>query len=134
MQLTEHRAGDHYSVVSVEGHQITLHYRDQTSQHSKTVIVGAHLLDTDWPVTDIRALEALDERSLAPLVEPTPEVVVIGYGSHQPLPNPRLMQWFHQRQIGLEIMTLDAACRTFNVLMSEQRRALGALILPAAKA
>lgn len=133
MQLTEHRAGDHYSVIEVDTHQITLQYRDQVSQYSTTLIVGAHLLHTDWPVMDLTQLEALDETSLTPLVEPTPEVVVVGYGTHQPLPNPRLMQWFHQRQIGLEVMTLDAACRTFNVLMSEQRRALGALILPAAK-
>lgn len=130
MQLTEHRAGDHYSIVRVERHQITLQYRDQASHHSKTVIVGAHLLHTDWPVADLSELEGLNEASLAPLIEPAPEVVVIGFGAHQPLPNPRLMQWFHQRHIGLEIMTLDAACRTFNVLMSEQRRALGALILP----
>lgn len=134
MQLTEHRAGDHYSILSVEAHQITLRYRDQASHHGHTLIVGAHLLHTDWPVTDLTELDALDDTRLAPLVEPTPELVVIGCGATQPLPNPNLMQWFHQRQIGLEIMTLDAACRTFNVLMSEQRRALAALILPAAMA
>lgn len=134
MQLTEHRAGDHYNIISVEADQITLQYRDQASHHANSLIVGAHLLHTDWPVTDLTELNALDETRLAPLVEPTPEVVLIGCGATQPLPSPKLMQWFHQRQIGLEIMTLDAACRTFNVLMSEQRRALGALILPEASA
>jgi len=133
MQLTEHRAGDHYSILSVEDHGITLQYQDQVSRHSGTLIVGAHLFDADWPVADVTHLNTLDESLLAPLVEPQPEVVIIGFGSRQPLPNPALMQWFHQRQIGLEIMTLDAACRTFNVLMSEQRRALAALISPLAK-
>jgi uncharacterized protein len=132
MQLTEHRASEHYSVLSVADHGITLQYQNQISHHNGTLIIGAHLLDTDWPVVDIAYLDTLDESLLAPLIEPQPEVVILGCGSRQPLPNPALMQWFYRRHVGLEIMTLDAACRTFNVLMSEQRRALAALILPPA--
>ena len=33
-----------------------------------------------------------------------------------------------ERRIGLEIMSTPAACRTFNVLLQEQRRVVAALL------
>jgi uncharacterized protein len=36
--------------------------------------------------------------------------------------------FFYSREIGIEVMTTDAACRTFNVLVSESRNVVAALI------
>jgi uncharacterized protein len=36
---------------------------------------------------------------------------------------------FARRGVGLEVMQLGAACRTFNVLVQEERRVLAALFL-----
>ncbi len=40
-----------------------------------------------------------------------------------------LRQWFSERQIGIEVMPLGAACRTFNILLSEGRGVLGVFLL-----
>ena len=37
---------------------------------------------------------------------------------------------FATRRIGLEVMEIGAACRTYNVLVGEERRVLAALLLP----
>ena len=37
---------------------------------------------------------------------------------------------FATRRIGIEVMEVGAACRTFNVLVSEERRVLAAILLP----
>lgn len=121
MQLTEHKPGDHYFIrrVSAEGIQIN------DTVHATSLIVGARHLDTDWPVT---SLNELSQDTIAPIVELEPELVIIGYGRTQKFPEREVMLEFAQRGIGLEIMTLEAACRTFNVVMSENRRAVAALI------
>jgi uncharacterized protein len=37
--------------------------------------------------------------------------------------------FFYSRNIGFEVMTTDAACRTFNVLVSESRN-VAAMLIP----
>jgi uncharacterized protein len=39
------------------------------------------------------------------------------------------MQYFLYKRIGFEVMDLGAACRTYNVLLSEGRQVAAALLL-----
>lgn len=126
LNLTEDKPGNHHVVRSVERDRIIVD--DQHLNHS--VIVGARLLDTDWPVA---SLDDLTEQTIEPLLALEPEVVILGAGTRPRFPTPAIQQLFFQRGIGLESMTLIAAARTFNVLMSENRRALAGLILPASR-
>jgi uncharacterized protein len=52
---------------------------------------------------------------------------LLGTGSEMLLPDVDLMAKLGARSIGLEIMSTPAACRTFNVLLHEQRRVIAAL-------
>lgn len=126
MQLTEHKPGDHHFIRSVSPNQVVI-----TNQvHTSSVIVGAHLLHTDWPVS---SLAELTPETIEPLLEHQPELVILGVGSEQCFPPASVYHAFLSRHVGLECMTLQAASRTFNVLMSENRRALAALILPSSQ-
>lgn len=58
-----------------------------------------------------------------------PEIVVIGSGPRQRFPDPSLIGAVLSRGIGCEVMDTGAACRTFNVLVSEDRRVAAALFL-----
>ncbi len=122
MQLTEHKPGSHHHIRSVDEHGLVINDRRYTS----SVIVGARLLNADWPVLN---LDDLNESTIEPLIEHRPEVVVIGVGKIQTFPDPAIQLAFMRHGVGIECMTLDAACRTFNVLMSENRRALAGLII-----
>ncbi len=122
MQLTEHKPGNHHHIRSVDEHSLVIDDRRYTS----SLIVGARLLHPDWPVLH---LDDLDENTIEPLIEHQPEVVVLGVGKVQAFPDPAIQMAFMRHGVGVECMTLDAACRTFNVLMSENRRALAGLII-----
>ncbi len=67
------------------------------------------------------ALEQLSLESLGALLELGPELVIVGTGSRQLLPDRELMFAMARSGIGLEVMDTPAAARTFNVLLAEGR-------------
>lgn len=122
MQLTEHRPGQYHHIRKVLPDGIVI----DDLHLASSVIVGARLLHPHWPVT---GLADLNTDTVAPLLEHEPELVIIGCGQRPMFPDPGVQRLFLERGIGLECMTLAAACRTFNVLMSENRRAVAGLII-----
>ncbi len=58
-----------------------------------------------------------------------PEVVIFGSGARLRFPPPALVRALIECGIGIETMDTAAACRTYNVLASERRRVLGALLV-----
>ena len=90
-------------------------------------LVTAATLDRSWPP---RTIEELEMQHLAPLFELAPEVVVLATGVRQKFPRAALRAEFATRRIGLEVMEIGAACRTYNVLVGEERRVLAAILLP----
>jgi len=89
-------------------------------------IVSANSLESWAP----RSLDELHVAHLAPLFALTPEVVVLSTGAKQVFPRASLRAEFATRRIGLEVMEIGAACRTYNVLVGEERRVLAAILLP----
>jgi uncharacterized protein len=77
-----------------------------------------------------RSVDELTAEHLLPLFDKRPEVVVLSTGVRQVFPRAALRAEFATRKIGLEVMEIGAACRTYNVLVSEERRALAAILLP----
>jgi uncharacterized protein len=90
-------------------------------------IVAANHLVRDWPP---RGVETLDATHLAVLFDLQPEVVVLATGERQRFPPAALRAEFATRKIGLEVMEIGAACRTYNVLVGEERKVLAAILLP----
>lgn len=123
MELTEHRAGNHHLIREVTEAGIGV----DGMVYQRSLIVGARYLETEWPVG---SLTDLNESTLRPLIELQPELVLIGVGWTHQVPDPEMQRRLIQHGIGVECMTLPAAARTFNVLMSENRRALAGLIFP----
>jgi len=66
---------------------------------------------------------------LEPIFTLAPEVVLFGTGERQCFPDPSLIAALAARRIGLEVMDTRAACRTYNVLVSESRAVAAALML-----
>jgi uncharacterized protein len=60
-----------------------------------------------------------------------PELVIFGSGPRIRFVSPALMSCLIDRRIGVETMDTAAACRTYNVLASEGRSVVAALLLPA---
>ena len=60
-----------------------------------------------------------------------PEIVIFGSGERLRFVSPALYRCLIERRIGFETMDTAAACRTFNVLATEGRRVLAAVIIEA---
>ena len=58
-----------------------------------------------------------------------PDILIIGCGDTQILPSPDFINNFTSQDIGVEIMTTESACKTFNVLISEHRKVVAGLTL-----
>jgi len=78
-----------------------------------------------WPV---RTPDAITTESLAQLDATEGGILVIGCGPRFTAPPADLRAGLKDRGFVLEWMDTGAACRTFNVLLGEERRAVAALI------
>jgi uncharacterized protein len=91
-----------------------------------SVIVMADRVLT-WPVA---SLEAVALESFAPMrsVAPDLELLLLGTGARFALAPPRLRQALREVGIVLEAMATPAACRTYNILIAEDRKVAAALL------
>ena len=89
------------------------------------VLVSHDRLQAPWPVSDI---QQLDGAAASELIRWQPEIIILGTGGGLTLPAPMFSARIMAAGIGFEAMASDAACRTYNVLVGENRAALLALI------
>jgi uncharacterized protein len=75
-----------------------------------------------------QSFDSLSEEDFSPLLELDLEILLLGTGPKQRFPHPRLTRALAAKRIGVEAMDLQAACRTYNILMSEERRVAAALL------
>jgi uncharacterized protein len=74
------------------------------------------------------SFDALTEADFTPFLGLDVEILLLGTGPKQRFPHPRLTKALAARRIGVETMDLQAACRTYNILMAEERRVAAALL------
>lgn len=80
------------------------------------------------PQWNVESVDDINEESLQAIFDLEPEVILIGTGDKQVFLPPATQVHFFRRNFGFEVMTTDAACRTFNVLAAEGRHVVAALL------
>lgn len=91
-----------------------------------SVIIGSDGLRQAWGPT---RFEDLGPEHFAQLAELKTELVVFGSGNRNRFPPPAWLAPLMARRLGIETMDTAAACRTYNILASEGRNVVAALIL-----
>jgi uncharacterized protein len=82
----------------------------------------------DWAITGI---DAVTIDTLRPVIEHGgTEILLLGCGPRMSPVSVAVRQALKAAGIGLEPMDTGAACRTYNVLLAEDRRVAAALLLP----
>ena len=94
-------------------------------KHLKNLIVLPESIIPEWSTATIETLAAEDMQKL---LELGTEIILLGTGSRLRFPAGPLMRPFAPAGIGLEIMDLRAACRTYNILAAEGRKVAAALL------
>jgi len=120
MRFAEDSAQTH-SIRSCSDGEIVINER--SIRHS--VIITAETIQPWAP----RRLDELESSHFAAFAQWDPEIVILGTGSRLRFPPPHYSVDLLARGIGVEVMANDAACRTFNILLAEERRVLLALLL-----
>jgi uncharacterized protein len=95
-------------------------------RHEMNLVVLPDRVVTGWAPG---GFEGLAREDFASLLEWQPEIVLLGTGSAIRFPHPRLSADLTAARIGVDVMDVQAACRSFNVLAAEGRRVAAALIL-----
>jgi uncharacterized protein len=95
-------------------------------KYAHAIIVTSDKLILDWQATDFASLSAAH---FDILIEMRPEVVLLGTGEKHQFLHPKIVQKLTENNIPLECMTTAAACRTYNILMSEGRKVAAALLI-----
>jgi uncharacterized protein len=95
-----------------------------------SVLTSSSLIAADalapWPP---HAAAELTVEHVALLLAHEPEVLVIGTGARFALVPQAALAAARAKRIGVEVMDTAAACRTYNVLVSEGRRVVAGLML-----
>jgi len=109
--------GDDY--VAVNGRRI-----------DRSVVVLPDRILADWEAGSLDELTLAHLEALIPLDR---EVILLGTGSRLRFPPAAVMRPALARLAaagtGLEVMDVHAACRTYNILVAEERRVAAALLL-----
>ncbi|MET3105753.1 uncharacterized protein AAKU58_000566 [Oxalobacteraceae bacterium GrIS 1.18] len=116
-QTQQYQTVTGYDLGSVEINAISYH---------ASLLVLPEIAPVIWPVVDFAALDA---SHFDAIVQHKPDVVILGTGTKQRFVHPRLIQSLTAQRIGVECMDSQAACRTYNILMTEGRKVALALII-----
>lgn len=92
----------------------------------RSIVVLPERVITDWPAT---TFESLTAEHLAALAELGTEILLLGTGARLRFPSREILQPLRDAGVGIEVMDVPAACRTYNILTAEERRVAAALLL-----
>lgn len=93
-------------------------------RYSGSMVVTPDVV-TPWSPLDFANLTEAD---FAALLAYQPEIILLGTGSALRFPSPKLTAPLLSRQIGVDAMDISAMCRTFNILVAEDRKVLAAVL------
>ena len=92
----------------------------------RSLVVLPERILRDWPAT---SFETLAPEHLAALAGLNREIILLGTGARLRFPRPEIMQSLIRSGVGVEVMDVQAACRTYNILLAEDRRVAAALLI-----
>ena len=98
-------------------------------RYTASLVVMPEVPPMPWPVD---GFDRLGSEHFAQIDAAAPDVVILGTGARQRFVHPTLISVLTARRIGVECMSNQAACRTYNILMAEGRKVALALIFDVA--
>ena len=91
----------------------------------RSLVVLPDRILTDWPPN---RFDELAPEHLAALAGLDREIILLGTGAQLRFPRPEIIQPLMRSGVGVEVMDVQAACRTYNILVAEERKVAAALL------
>ena len=120
----------HISLENPEQHAVQA-YSDNEIKINSIIYTQSLIVSKQEIINEVetRSIQTLDETYLDLLLKYKPEVIIIGHQEAGTLPSIDVLTRLSQLGIGMECMSIGAACRTYNVLLSEERSVVAGIIL-----
>ena len=117
MDFTEHNKGGDFSISGYEAGEIEV----AGQRYGQAILVKT----SEVVELEAKNCQDLTEEVMSQILQqrPQPELIVVGTGSKQQFLPAKLQAMVAMERIGLEMMATPAACRTYNILLSEDRKA-----------
>jgi uncharacterized protein len=99
---------------------------NERKEYTESLIISPNKIQAKWPIQEFSELRREDFKKL---LEFEPEVILLGTGKNILFPPAAMLVDIYAARIGIETMTTDAACRTYTILSSDNRKVVAALII-----
>lgn len=106
-------------------------YSNNKIQINSIIYESSLIVSKEEIISDlaIKSIKEIDEHYLELLLKVKPELIIIGHEHPGSFPPISIISALSQKQIGIECMSIGAACRTYNVLLSEHRSVVAGFII-----
>lgn len=118
-------SGNEYHIDGYENGVITVNGKT----YNGSLVISPTKLLTQWPPENFTDLAT---QHIHQIIQLEPEIIILGTGELLCFPVPELIAEIFENGIGFEVMDTGAACRCYNLLLSEKRNVAAGLIRIAA--
>lgn len=122
MKLHLQRPGDQNQITSYAPGEL----RINDNPYSRSLVVAPHWMQVDWAP---QTFEDLQPSNFETIIQHKPEIVLLGTGRRLRFPAATILRDLGATGSGIEIMDTASACRTYNILMGEDRDIVAALLM-----
>lgn len=113
--------GDSHAIEAYSDKKIQIN----SVTYERSLIVSSKEIITDLSLDNLSQLN----NHYQLFIDMKPELIIIGHAHLDQLPPMEFISQLSSLRIGVEFMSIGAACRTYNVLLSEDRHVVGGFIL-----
>ncbi len=124
MELTFDPGNATYQIISYQPGLVTIKSKTEEELHKIPFVIMPEKLITSWGPLHFIDLKIEHFQTLIPY---KPQVILLGTGEKMQFLKPELFASLADQNIGIEVMTTPAACRTYTILMTEGRNVAAAL-------
>ncbi len=122
MKFAQDSQEDGYVITAYDDNSVSINGKT----FSQSLVVASTRLHENWGIADI---ELLTSSHINLVLSFQPELIIIGTGNNLVFPAVEIYSGIIEHGIGVDFMDTGAACRTYNILMSEGRDVVAGLIL-----
>lgn len=104
------------SALFIKNYENSCLYIADKTYHHNIVIAGNTISESNIKNIDNLKVDDFDD-----IINQKPEIIIIGTGKKSLMPKLEIIKYIQEKHIGIEFMSTESACKTFNLLLSEER-------------
>jgi uncharacterized protein len=122
MKFAQDSQDDGYVITAYDDNSVSINGKT----FSQSLVISTNRLHENW---DIASIALITEKHINQVLTFEPELILIGTGNKLVFPPVEVYSGIIEHGIGVDFMDTGAACRTYNILMSEGRNVVAGLII-----